>query len=176
MDHHIIEDTAGYCYIRCRWWLRIAGSYVDVMRIANLAFLHCISNCLVVVVEAAVETYLELYALLFYQCQQLLDLLDIIVDRLLAEYILASLYCFHGNLAMGIGGRANHNYVNVRIVYNVHVVGGCIGDAALCQPLTCAGLIQHRICCSYYLSAVDVVEQIVDVQLTNSAAANYAKL
>ena len=77
---------------------------------------------------------------------------------------------------MGIGGRANHNYVNVRIGYNVHVVGGCIGDAALCQPLTCTGLIQHRICCSYYLSTVDVVEQIVDVQLTNSAAANYAKL
>ena len=51
-----------------------------------------------------------------------------------------------------------------------------IGDAALCQPLTCTGLIQHRICCSYYLSTVDVVEQIVDVQLTNSAAANYAKL
>ena len=77
---------------------------------------------------------------------------------------------------MGIGGRANHNDINVRIGYNVHVVGGCIGDAALCQPLTCAGLIQHRICCSYYFCTINVVQQVVDMQLTNSAAANDTKL
>ena len=37
-----------------------------------------------VVVEAAVEAYLELNALLLNECEQLLDLVDIIVDRLLA--------------------------------------------------------------------------------------------
>ena len=34
------------------------------MRIADRAVLNCVCNCLVVVVEAAVEAYLELNALL----------------------------------------------------------------------------------------------------------------
>ena len=127
-----------------------------------------------VVVEAAVEAYLELDALLLNECEQLLDLVDIIVDRLLAEYVLASLNCCHGNIAVRVSGGANEYYVYLRIVDNVHKVGGNVGDLALCQPLACAGLIQHRICCCDYLYARYRVNQVVDVQLADTAAANYA--
>ena len=145
------------------------------MRVADLASLHCISNSLVVVVEAAVEANLELDTLLLYQSEQSLDLCDIIVNRLLAEDMLASLDCFHRNLTMGVGGRTNHNNVDIRVVDDVHIIGGSVGDASLCQPLACAGLVQHRISCCDNLSAFDVIEQVVDVELADTAASDYAK-
>ena len=99
---------------------------------------------------------------------------DIILDRLLAEYVLASLNCCHGYIAVRVSGGANEYYVYFRVVDTVHEVGGNVGDLALCQPLACAGLIQHRICCCDYLYARYRVDQVVDVQLADTAAANYA--
>ena len=174
MDHHIIEDTAGNCNVGCRRGLRVTGGNDNDVRIADRAVLDCVCNCLVVVVEAAVEAYLELDALLLNECEQLLDLVDIIIDRLLAEYVLASLNCCHGYIAVRVSGGANEYYVYFRVVDNVHEVGGNVGDLALCQPLACAGLIQHRICCCDYLYARYRVDQVVDVQLADTAAANYA--
>ena len=171
VDHHIVEDTAGNCNVGSRGRLRVTGGNDNDMRIADRAVLNCVCNCLVVVVEAAVEAYLELNALLLNECEQLLDLVDIIVDRLLAEYVLASLNCCHGNIAVGVSGGANEYYVYLRIVDNVHKVGGNVGDLALCQPLACAGLIEHRVSSSYYLNARYGVDQVVDVQLADSAAA-----
>ena len=171
VDHHIVEDTAGNLNIGYRRRLRIAGGNLDDVDLADLAVTNHVVNCAVVVVEAAVEAYLELNALLLNECEQLLDLVDIIVDRLLAEYVLASLNCCHGNIAVGVSGGANEYYVYLRIVDNVHKVGGNVGDLALCQPLACAGLIEHRVSSSYYLNARYGVDQVVDVQLADSAAA-----
>src|SRR5699024_6255752 len=146
------------------------GGNDDDVRIADRAVLDSVSHSLVVVVKAAVEANLELDTLLFDQSEQLLDLLDIIVDRLLAEDVLASVYSRHRDIAVGIRGRANEHDLDLRIVDDIHKVGGNVGDIALRQPLACAGLVQHRVSNRNDLYARNAVDQVVDVQLADTAA------
>lgn len=104
MDHHIIEDTAGNSDIGSRGRLRVAGGNDNNVGIANGAVLDSVSHRLVVVVEAAVEADLELDTLLFDLSEEVFDLGNVIVNGLLAEYMLASLYSSEGDIAMGVGG------------------------------------------------------------------------
>ena len=77
---------------------------------------------------------------------------------------------------VGIGGGANENRVNLGVVDNIHVVGGNVGDAAGSAPVARAGLVDHRVSDCNDLYAGDGVDQVVDVQLADTAAANDANL
>ena len=170
VDHHVVEDAAGNRNVGSRGRLRVTGGNDDDVRIADRAVLNCVSHSLVVVVKAAVEANLELDALLFDQSEQLLDLLDIIVDRLLAEDVLAGVYRCHRDIAVGIRGRADEHDLDLGIVDDIHKVGGNVGDVTLRQPLACAGLVQHRVRNRYDLYAGYAVDQVVDMQLADTAA------
>ena len=174
MDHHIIEDTAGNRNIGCRGRLRITRGNDDNMGIADGAILNSVRNRLVVVVKAAVETNLELDTLLLNFRKEVLDLGYIIINGLLAEYMLASLYRSQRNVTVGIGGRADKYSVNIRVVDDIHKVGGNIGDLAVSQPLACAGLVKHRIRGSDHFYAGNTVDEVVNVQLADAAATNDA--
>ena len=170
MDHHVVEDAAGNRNIGSRGRLRVTGGNDDDVRIADRAVLDSVSHSLVVVVKAAVEANLELDALLFHQSKQFLDLLDIVVDRLLAEDVLAGVYRRHRDVAVGIRGRADEHDLDLGIVDDIHKVGGNVGDVTLRQPLARAGLVQHRVRNRYDLYAGYAVDQVVDMQLADTAA------
>ena len=66
----------------------------------TFAFLDRFAHGAVVVVEAAVEANLVLLAGLLDDIEDFLDLIHIMVDRLLAENVLASLQSLHGKLGV----------------------------------------------------------------------------
>ena len=97
MDHHIQEDSAGNGDIlRCR---RIGVTRADAyeLDISDLSCQGGLSEGLEIVVEAAVESYLEA-ELLGRCCKCFLDIPDFCgteVDRLLAEDVLAGIDGFN---------------------------------------------------------------------------------
>ena len=75
-------------------------------------------NLLVVVVEAANEANLQLYASLLNSVQSLVDLGQVGVDRLLTEDVLASLSSFNDEICVRVGGRADEYRVDVLVAEN----------------------------------------------------------
>ena len=62
----------------------------------------------------------------------------------------------------GCQWRSSDTTSTSRIVDNVHKVGGNARDRTLCQPLACAGLVEHQVSGSCYLNARYGVDQVVD--------------
>ena len=119
VDHHIVEDTAGNLDVGYRRRLRIAGGDLDDVDLADLAVTNHVVNCAVVVVEAAAETDLQLYASFLGCVDGSVNLLQIIIDRLLAEDVLACVSSLDDVLGMGVGRGANQNCIDLGIVQNV---------------------------------------------------------
>ena len=142
MDHHIIEDTAGNLDIGYRRRLRIAGGDLDDVDLADLAVTNHVVNCAVVVVEAAAEANLQLNAGFLGCVDGSVNLLQIIIDRLLAEDVLACVSSLDDVLGMGVGRGANQNCIDLGIVQNVVcVLGGVRNAAGLGKSL---GLLIHK--------------------------------
>ena len=142
VDHHIVEDTAGNLNIGYRGRLRIAGGNLDDVDLADLAVTNHVVNCAVVVVEAAAETDLQLNAGFLGCVDGSVNLLQIIIDRLLAEDVLACVSSLDDVLGMGVGRGANQNCIDLGIVQNVVcVLGGVRNAAGLGKSL---GLLIHK--------------------------------
>ena len=142
VDHHIVEDTAGNLNIGYRRRLRIAGGNLDDVDLADLAVTNHVVNCAVVVVEAAAETDLQLNAGFPGCVDGSVNLLQIIIDRLLAEDVLACVSSLDDVLGMGVGRGANQNCIDLGIVQNVVcVLGGVRNAAGLGKSL---GLLIHK--------------------------------
>ena len=130
VDHHIIEDAAGNLDIGYRGRLRVAGRNLDDVDLAYLAVADHVVDCAVVVVEAAAETDLQLDACFLCCVDGSVNLLQIVIDRLLAEDVLACVSGLDDVLGMGVGGRADENCFDFRVVQDVVCVLGGVRDAA----------------------------------------------
>ena len=142
MDHHIIEDTAGNLNVGYRRRLRVAGGDLDDIYLADLAAANHVVNGAVVVVEAAAETDLQLYASLFGCVDGSVNLGQIIVDRLFAEDMLACVSSLDDVLGMGVGRGADEHCLNLGIVQDVICVLGGVRNAA--GPGKSLGLLIHE--------------------------------
>ena len=105
------------------------------------------------------------------QVHNSLDLVYIVVNRLLAENVLASVDSSQGDDRVSVGGGANEHSVYVLVVDDIHVVSGNVGDAVSSTPVTCTGLVDHGVSNSDNLNARNSIDQVVDVQFADSAAA-----
>ena len=130
VDHHIIEDAAGNLDIGYRRRLRVAGGDLDDIDLADLAAADHVVNGAVVVVEAAAEADLELDACFLRRVDGSVHLGQIIVDRLLAEDVLASVSSLDDVLGMGVGRGADEHCFDLGIVQDVICVLGGVRDAA----------------------------------------------
>ena len=88
MNHHIVEDTAGYLNIGYRRRLRITGGHFNQIDLANLALLYHIVYSAMVVVKATAETNLQLDTCILCRVDCFMYLIQIIVNRLLTEDML----------------------------------------------------------------------------------------
>ena len=142
MDHHIIEDTAGNLDIGYRGRLRVAGRNLDDVDLADLAAANHVVNGAVVVVEAAAEADLELDACFLCCVDSSVNLLQIIIDRLFAEDMLACVSSLDDVLGMGVGRGADEHCFDLGIVQDVIcVLGGVRNAAGLGESL---GLLIHE--------------------------------
>ena len=142
MDHHIVEDTAGNLDIGYRGRLRVAGRDLDDVDLADLAAANHVVNGAVVVVEAAAEADLELDACFLCCVDGSVHLLQIIIDRLFAEDMLACVSSLDDVLGMGVGRGADEHCLDLGIVQDVIcVLGGVRNAAGLGESL---GLLIHE--------------------------------
>ena len=170
MDGHIHEDAAGNLDVAHRLVIRIAGSDLDEVGLAQLAGGDRVADSLVVVVEAADKADLQLYACLLDGRERLLDLCQLGVDRLLAEDVLAGLSGAHDEVRMGRGGRADEHSIDGRVGEDLLRVVVAFLDAHFVRP--CAGRIVHeRISDCVQLCVRYGVRQILAMQLADAASA-----
>ena len=97
MNSHIKEDTARNLDIAYRRCARVTGANLEDLKVAYLTALNSLSCGLKVVVKAAVKAYLILNVAVFKSLLNLKDLVYVMVDRLLAEDVLACGNSFERN-------------------------------------------------------------------------------
>ena len=95
MYHHIIEDSAGYFHIINAWRFRIPGTDLYHMHIADLTGTNHIVYPSVIMVKPSAESDLKLDIRLFSGINGFMNLLQVIIYRLLAEYMLSCLCRFN---------------------------------------------------------------------------------
>ena len=145
VNHHVIEDTTGYFDVIDRRRLGITRGNLDNVDLADLAIAYHVVNCTMVVVKAAAETDLQLNARFLGSIDCRMHLREIIIDRLLAENVLACVRSLNDVLGMGVGRRANQNCLDFRIVQDIVCILGAILDAiSLGKRL---GLLVHKRVC-----------------------------
>ena len=175
MDHHIHEDTAGNSDIGHGRAFRIAGSDLDDVSLAELAGSSCIVNSLVVRIKAADETDLKLDACLLDSGKSLVDLLDVRVDRLLAEDILACVRGLDNEISMRVGGGADEHCIHVRAVEDVGRILGALRDAdALRELFHC--LVHERIGKDHHFRVLDQILDVRRMEFADAAAAEHPNL
>ena len=97
MNRHVKEDTARNLDVANRRCTRVTGANLKDIEIAYLTALNCLSCSLEVMVKTAVETYLILNVAVFKSLFNLKNLVYVMVDRLLAEDVLAGGNSFERN-------------------------------------------------------------------------------
>ena len=118
------------------------------MSITDLACCHSILHCLEVVVKSAVKTYLILHRILLKRIDHFLDLSHVMIDRLLAEYVLSCIDRLHRDRRMRICGRTDQHRVNLWICDDLLVILRCILHTHLLRP--CGRLVIHKWICKAF--------------------------
>ena len=168
MNGHIHEDTAGNLDVIHGLMIRVTGGYLDDVGCTQLTGSYGITNCLVVVVKAADKAYLQLDASLFHCVQCFSDLVQLGINRLLAEDMLASLCSTNDKLCMGVGRGADKDSFNGRIRENHLRIIIALLNAHLSSP--CPGCIIHKgICYRIQLCCRNRMCQIFTVQLADTS-------
>ena len=170
MNGHIHEDAARNLDVVHGLMVWVTGSYLDNVRLAQSARSNGITNHLVIVIEAANKAYLQLDAGFLDCVQSFLNLVQLGINRLLTECMLAGLCSADNELCVGVGGRANKHCIDGRIGEDLFRIIVALFNAHICSP--CAGCIVHkRICYSIQLCFRNGMRQIFTMQLADASCA-----
>ena len=171
MDGHIHEDAARYLDVLDWRRLRVARGDLDDLLFADLTRLYGLVDGTEVVVKAAVEANLILLAGLLDNSEDFLDLLDIVVDGLLAEDVLARAQRLDGDGRVLIRGGAYQYCLDLGIAQDVVVVLCCLFDTdGLCP---CLDLLVHEgICNRLHRRVLDELRDALAVDVADTAGAN----
>ena len=171
MNHHIVEDAARNLYVIDGRRLRIAGADADEMRLADLTGFDHVVDSAMIVVEAAAEADLQADASIFGGLNGLMDALEIVVDRFLAEDVLASLSRLDDELCMRIRRGSDDDSLDFRIVQDI----GCILRHVFSAELLdiCSRLLVHeRISHRLDRESRDEQGNVADMNFTDTACTN----
>ena len=169
MDGHINVDTTGNLNVSHRRIFRVTGRNLNDSRLAQTAGSDNLLNFRMVVVETANETNLQLNASVLAELDALLDLLNISVQRLLAEYMLASLCSSLDQLNVSRGSGTNQNCLYLRQVDCFNRVLQNLRDTETCSPLLNT-VVHERVSDCNYLCLRNRLNEIRAMQLTNTTA------
>ena len=119
-------------------------------------------------VKAAVEADLVFLARLFDDVENFLDLIDIMVNRFLAEDVLAGAQCFDGERGMLVRGSADQDGFNFRIVEDLMVIFRRLLDAeGLCPSFRL--LVHERISNRLDRCVLDELRDALAMYMTDTA-------
>lgn len=171
MDRHVEEDTAGYFNVCNGRRLRVTGRDFDDLLFADFACCNGIMNSFEVVVEAAVEANLVFEARLFDDVENFFDLVDVMVDRFLAEYVFAGFQSFDGERGMLVRRSADQNSADLRIVQDFMVIFRRLFDAERLSP-SFRLFVHERNGDRFYRSVFDEFGDAFAMNMTDTTCAN----
>ena len=171
MDHHIVEDTAGNFDVIDGRRLRIAGADADEMRLTDLTGFDHIVDSTMVVVETTAETDLQLDTSILSCLDGLVYTIEIIVDWLLAEDVLASLCRLNDEFCMRVRGRSDDDGFNLRVIQDIICFLRHVFNAELLD-IGSRLLVHERISNRLDRELRDEQRNIADVNFTDTTSTN----
>ena len=172
VDRHVDEDAAGHLDVGQRRSLRVARRDLDDLHVADAAALDDLVHVLEVAVKAAVEANLILHARALDLVEHDLDLVQIVVDRLFAEDVLAGARRLDGDRRVRIRRRADEHGLDVRVFEDLVVVVVPVGHVELLRQLL--GRRGVDVGNGDQLRVRHAVDEVVGVQLADAAGADDA--
>ena len=122
VDGHVHEDAAGGLYVGEGRRGGVPGSDLDDLHVPDAAGGDHFAHALKIPVKPAVEAHLVLDARFLDRLQHRLDLAQVVVDGLFTEDVLSGLRRLDGDGRMGVGGGAEEDRVDFRVVQNVMII------------------------------------------------------